>query len=253
MQRNGNLVTTIEIKDKSGRVIGTKDVVTYAGLLNLGHDNGLKRIDTQLLQFPSETNEFTAVFAATVETEKGIFKCHGDANPDNVNNRIVPHIIRMAETRAKARALRDAVNIGVVSLEELGLESNGDLARLSSEASNLSSHPENGQESPTNGSAINGIGRRKRNGRTARKEMPASGGDNERAPSGGFQSEKMTDAQRRYIFRLLAERGIEGDQASQQLLELAGVTAPGEVTRAKASEIIERLLQSPKQAQEVPF
>lgn len=253
MQRNGNLVTTIEIKDKSGRVIGTKDVVTYAGLLNLGHDNGLKRIDTQLLQFPSETNDFTAVFAATVETEKGIFKCHGDANPDNVNNRIVPHIIRMAETRAKARALRDAVNIGVVSLEELGLESNGDLARLSSEASNLSSQPENGQDSPPNGSAINGIGRRKRNGRTAHKEMPASGGENDRAPSVPSQSEKMTDAQRRYIFRLLAERGIEGDQASQQLLELAGVTAPGEVTRAKASEIIERLLQSPKPAQEVPF
>jgi hypothetical protein len=251
MQRNGNLVTTIEIKDKSGRVIGTKDVVTYAGLLNLGHDNGLKRIDTQLLQFPSETNDLTAVFAATVETEKGIFKCHGDANPDNVNNRIVPHIIRMAETRAKARALRDAVNIGVVSLEEL--ESNGDLARLSSEASNLSSQPENGHESAKNESAINGIGRRKRNGRTARKETPDSGGESVHAPAAGSQSEKMTDAQRRYIFRLLAERGIEGEQANQHLLELSGSSSAGEINRAKASEIIERLLQSPKQAQEVPF
>lgn len=248
MQRNGNLVTTIEIKDKSGRVIGTKDVVTYAGLLNLGHDNGLKRIDTQLLQVPSETNDFTAVFAATVETEKGIFKCHGDANPDNVNSRIAPHIIRMAETRAKARALRDAVNIGVVSLEELGMESNGELARLSSEASNLSAQSENGQEAPTNG-----IGRKKRNGRNGSKETPESKPESASAPSTSSQSEKITDAQRRYIFRLLAERGIEGDQASQQLIDLAGVSSSGEVTRAKASEIIERLLQSPKQAQEVPF
>lgn len=252
MQRNGNLVTTIEIKDKSGRVIATKDVVTYAGLLNLGHDNGLKRIETQLLQFPSEANDFTAVFAATVETEKGVFKCHGDANPGNVNGRIVPHIIRMAETRAKARALRDAVNIGVVSLEELGLESNGDLARLSSEASNLSSQPVDGQGSPPTGDHINGSGRKKRNGRKGKKDASDTQPINQTNGAFPSHSEKISDAQRRFIFRLLAERGIEGDLAHQQLNEMAGVESPSEVSRAKASEIIERLLQSQMQAQGVP-
>ncbi len=63
-----------------------------------------------------------AIVRAVVETSKGTFTGIGDAGPENVNRMIRPHIIRMAETRAKARALRDAVNIGIVTLEELGGE-----------------------------------------------------------------------------------------------------------------------------------
>lgn len=36
-----------------------------------------------------------------------------------MNRRIAPHVIRMAETRAVARAFRMAVNIGAVAVEEL--------------------------------------------------------------------------------------------------------------------------------------
>ena len=113
------LTTGIPIRDQRGNVIDEKEVATYAGLLSRAHEEGLKQIETAIIQFPMEENGFTAVCAAIVETEKGTFAGIGDANPENVNRKIVPQLIRMAETRAKARALRDAVNIGVVAMEEL--------------------------------------------------------------------------------------------------------------------------------------
>lgn len=114
------LTTRIPIRDRSGTVIDEKEVVTYAGLLARAHEDELRRIETTLLQAPAKENQFTAIVLAVVETSRGTFTGLGDASPDNVNRRIAPHLLRMAETRAKARALRDAVNIGTVCVEELG-------------------------------------------------------------------------------------------------------------------------------------
>src|SRR5919198_1092355 len=97
-----------------------KTFVLYAGLLDLAHERGLKAITTTLVQIPSEMNGMIAICHATVETEQGTFTGLGDASPENVSRLMLPHLIRMAETRAKARALRDAVNVGVTALEELG-------------------------------------------------------------------------------------------------------------------------------------
>ncbi len=99
-----------------------KHFVLYAGLLEEAHSQGLKGISTTLLQLPNAENGNVAVVQATVDTEKGRFTGIGDASPENVPPLIRQHTIRMAETRAKARALRDAVNIGVTALEELGGE-----------------------------------------------------------------------------------------------------------------------------------
>jgi hypothetical protein len=97
-----------------------KQFALYAGLLDLAHQEGLRAITTELVQVPTEANGQVAICRATVVTEKGTFTGFGDACPTNVTRMMVPHLVRLAETRAKARALRDAVNVGMAAVEELG-------------------------------------------------------------------------------------------------------------------------------------
>lgn len=63
------------------------------------------------------------VLAGDVEILEGgtanVFSEAADATPANVAPRVKAHFPRMALTRAKARALRDALNMGMCSLEEL--------------------------------------------------------------------------------------------------------------------------------------
>jgi hypothetical protein len=96
-----------------------RSFVLYAGLIDYAHQLGLRGITTALIQVPTELNGQVAIVFATVETVQGTFTGLGDASPQNVNRQMTTALIRLAETRAKARALRDACNIGVVALEEL--------------------------------------------------------------------------------------------------------------------------------------
>src|SRR5579862_8730602 len=98
----------------------------YAGLLNLAHEQGLRSIQTNLVQIPSESNKGVAIATATVTMERDgvvrVFTGIGDAAVINVAPAMATCLLRMSETRAKARALRDAVNIGVAAFEELSEE-----------------------------------------------------------------------------------------------------------------------------------
>lgn len=49
----------------------------------------------------------------------GTFTGLGDASPTNVSARVARHLVRVAETRAKARALRDLTNVAMVALDEV--------------------------------------------------------------------------------------------------------------------------------------
>lgn len=58
----------------------------------------------------------------------------------------------------------------------------------------------------------------------------------------------MTEAQKRYLFRILADQGIEGEKAFDRLTGLFRVTSLKDVTKAEASRMIERLLEETKGA-----
>ena len=103
------------------KIIDGKEFALYAGLLDLAHQNHLAGIEVELVQYPAKDNEHTAVCRATISTESaGPYIDFGDANPVNCNSKVAKHLIRMASTRAKARALRDLTNVGITALEELG-------------------------------------------------------------------------------------------------------------------------------------
>ena len=96
----------------------------YAGLLDQAHEEGLRSIATELIQIPTPENGNVAICGAVVILEQdGVTKSFtgiGDAAPNNVAPAMQTCLMRMAETRAKGRALRDAVNVGMVAIEELG-------------------------------------------------------------------------------------------------------------------------------------
>lgn len=92
--------------------------VLYAGLLDLAHRNGLAGITTTLIQAPNAENKAVAIVHARASfAGNSHYDGIGDASPASVPANMVVNIIRLAETRAKARALRDALNINGFSIE----------------------------------------------------------------------------------------------------------------------------------------
>jgi len=210
------LFKTVEVRDRSGRVTGTKEVALYKGLLAKAHTEGLTSIRTWLSQIPSDENGRTAISKAEVVTSKGTYEAIGDASPENVPALILPHLIRMAETRAKARALRDAVNIGVVSFDELD-----------------GADDASGSSDPGSGAPI---------GNGAAEQGPAPTGNGAPPAPNGFMP--MTENQRRYLFRILAGWGFHGDAAHEYLKDKLGVEALSKVSKSEATKLIDRLLQT---------
>ena len=231
MKADQQLIRTVEVHDRAGNVVGSKDVVLYAGLLSQAHEEGLARVRTSILQIPTEENGRVAIIKAEVETSKGLFEAIGDACPENVDDFLAPHLIRVAETRAKARALRDAVNVGVVSFEEL-------------DGVSLDRDPNPGSGAAPAAAATRSP-RHSGNGTTARSR-PAASRTRAAAPSppraGNGAVEPMSEAQRRYLFRILAGQGYQREAAEEHLKDLLQVEKLSVVTKVQAMKMIDELL-----------
>jgi hypothetical protein len=189
-------IVRLPVKNERGEKIGEKEFVSYAGLLALAHSLGLDHIHATIIQVPTDANGSVAIVRAVVQGKRGTFSGLGDASPANVNRRVANHLLRLAETRAKARALRDYTNIGLVALEELS--GDDDVEAMGTSPS---------RRAPT----------------SERHESP-----------------RISDGQKRMLWRQAAQLGHEGDDALAFLASRLG-GPPEKATRDAASKLIDAL------------
>lgn len=117
-----------EFKQKFVKNLQGKEFVLYNGLISLAKDQGILSLTSKILQYPNADNNNTVIVEATVvgydevngEKVQVTYTGVGDANVGNCNKMVGAHFIRMADTRAKGRALRDFLGIDMVMSEELG-------------------------------------------------------------------------------------------------------------------------------------
>jgi len=102
--------------------------VLYDGLLWAAnrHRGGLLSLSARLTQV---SESLAIAEASAVFRDDTSWTESADATPANCNKRVAAHFPRMALTRAKARALRDALGIGSAAAEELGEEAAGAVTR----------------------------------------------------------------------------------------------------------------------------
>lgn len=229
------------------KTIEGKEFVLYAGLLDLAHQKGLLRIETEILQFPTSENNQTAIVKAIAESKLGeVFSDVGDANAANCNYKVGKHLVRMASTRAKARALRDFTNIGITALEELGdlnevIEEPGPSIRANNQtgaAKKIKPEPGgNNRKAQTKGeTATKTVTKRqpKAPQATVETKPPSTTAAPDKKP-------RMSEAQKRAVYNLSKRRGISVEELNRMAQEAFGVNL--EYLSAKDAADFIRLLQ----------
>ena len=207
---------TIKLDEKFITTIEGKDFVKYPGLLDLGHQKGISKLLVDIVQIPTKENSNFAICKAEVVSQTGqIFTDIGDASPTNCNSKVAKHLLRMASTRAIARALRSFTNIGMTALEELA-----DLKDVT------------GKKAPRTRSGQTRKPAAKPKTKDARGETKAPAQKKQEEPPAKTQQQKkqepvkgqagdpaMSEAQKRAVFNLSRRRGISVEDLEAMVAE----------------------------------
>jgi hypothetical protein len=218
--------------------------VKYAGLLDYAHQIGISSVDVEPLQLPTKDNGNFAIVKATVVSKIGeSFTDIGDANPANCNAKVGKHLLRLASTRAIARALRSFTNVGLTALEELA-----DLNDVIGNKEYKTKPKAQKKETP-----------KAKASPSAKKSGPVKSGKSDNSKSkgnGGRKPEakapekspdaihpKMSEAQKRAIYNLSRRRGISVEELQQRAFETYGIELEN-LSSKDASSFIRELQQA---------
>jgi hypothetical protein len=206
----------IKLDEKFVTTIEGKDFVKYPGLLDLGHQKGISKLLVDIVQLPTKENSNFAICKAEVVSQTGqIFTDIGDASPTNCNSKVAKHLLRMASTRAIARALRSFTNIGMTALEEL--------ADLKDVTGNKAPKTRSGQtrKPAAKPKTKDAKGETKAPAQKKEKEPPAKTQQQEKQEPVKTQTENpaMSEAQRRAVFNLSRRRGVSVEDLEAMVAE----------------------------------
>lgn len=260
--------------------IENRDFVQYAGLLDLAHQRGISQIEVDPIQLPTAENGNFAVCKATVVSKTGeSFIDIGDANPGNCSSKVSKHLLRLASTRAIARALRSFTNIGMTCLEELAdlneIAGNGSdsrkpkivrqtgsqlkTAKRPDSAPEIKTEPQDANQKSqmktgisdiSDGSTAKGNGSGKQQAQAKAPEtketkdaVPAESKTDAKVPEKQTVQPMMSEAQKRAVWNLSRRRGISVEELEKMSLEAYGLEL-SHLSSKDASSFIRSLQQA---------
>lgn len=225
------------------------EFVKYPGLLDLGHQKGILKIEVDPFQIPTKENGNFAICRAVVVSKTGeTFSDVGDANPGNCSSRVSKHLLRMASTRAIARALRSYTNIGITCLEELADLSDvikGESKRARPKAVKRAAKKSNGGGGKT-ASKPNARNKDKSKDKpkvTSKNESKKKDSKPESSKPEEATAPKMSEAQKRAVYNLSRRRGISVEELENMVQETYK-TSLEELSATDASIFIRSLQQA---------